>query len=404
LQSWILNPSEVLPPKDFQASAISVGLKQSGLDLALLVSTRPSFGAAIFTTNAVKAAPVQVSQRSLQISQGRIRAVIANSGNANACTGQTGIVAAEAMASATANLLGIPVEQVLVCSTGVIGTTLPVERIITKTAKLKKSLSATGLHAASEAILTTDTINKVCTAETLFEGTPVRITGMTKGAGMIHPRMATTLGFVLTDACITHDLLKEALCEANQGSYQRISVDGDTSTNDTLAIIANGGAGAPSINQPGKDYFHFVDGLTQVCQSLAQQIVRDGEGATKFVTIRVNGLSSEKQATRIARAIANSPLVKTAISGEDPNWGRILCAAGYAGVSFDANLVSIALGGLPVCQGGEAVIYNESRAQEILRQKEIELTVDFQAGSASAVFWTCDLTKEYIHINADYRT
>jgi len=404
LRSWTLKPSEVLAPKDFEASAISVGLKQSGLDLALLVSTRPSFGAAMFTTNAVKAAPVQVSQRYLQINQGRIRAVIVNSGNANACTGPTGIVAAEAMASATANLLGIPVEQVLVCSTGVIGTTLPLERIITKTAQLKKSLSVTSLHAASEAILTTDTINKVCTAETLFGGTPVRITGMTKGAGMIHPQMATTLGFVLTDACITHDLLKKALSKANQGSYQRISVDGDTSTNDTLAIIANGGAGAPSINQPDKDYFHFVDGLTQVCQSLAQQIVRDGEGATKFVTIRVNGLRSEKQATRVARAIANSPLVKTAISGEDPNWGRILCAAGYAGVPFDANLVSIALGGLPVCLGGEAVIYNESHAQEILRQEEIELTIDFQAGSSNAIFWTCDLTKEYIHINADYRT
>ena len=227
---------------------------------------------------------------------------------------------------------------------------------------------------------------------------------MTKGAGMIHPRMATTLAFVLTDADIGPSLLRQSLQQACRRSYNRISVDGDTSTNDTLAIMANGGSGIPTIepDSPARDW--FVEGLTRVCQSLAQQVVRDGEGASKFVTIRVNGAPSEEDAAQIARSIANSPLVKTALAGEDANWGRIICAAGYSGVPFDSSRVSIALGDLVVCREGGAVGFEESRASEILRQRDINLTVHLHAGNSDATFWTCDLTTEYIHINADYRT
>ena len=403
-ESWTLNSAEIMPPKDFLAAAVASGIKPSGLDVALLYSTRPASGAAVFTTNAVKAAPVVVSHRHLLESRGALQAMIVNSGNANACTGEPGMIAARAMAQATADTLEIPVEQVLVCSTGVIGVPLPAKRITGKLDDLKQGLSPEGLAAAARAILTTDTTPKVCTAEASIGGRRVRIAGMTKGAGMIHPQMATTLCFVLTDATIGSALLQESLQQACRRSYNRISVDGDTSTNDTLAILANGGSGMPPIepHSPARDF--FVEGLTQVCRDLAQQVVRDGEGASKFVTIRVAGAPSEEDAAQIARSIANSPLVKTALAGEDANWGRIICAAGYAGVSFDSRRVSIFLGDLVVCREGGAVAFQESRASEILRQRDIDLTVQLHAGSSDATFWTCDLTTEYIHINADYRT
>ena len=403
-ERWTLNPAEILPPKDFQAAAVASGIKPSGLDVALLYSTRPSRGAAVFTTNAVKAAPVVLSQRHLLASRGALQAMIVNSGNANACTGEPGMAAALAMAEATARTLAVPVDQVLVCSTGVIGVPLPAGRITARLDDLKRGLSPGALGAAARAILTTDTTPKVCTAEASMDGRTVRIAGMTKGAGMIHPRMATTLAFVLTDAEIGPALLRQSLELACRRSYNRISVDGDTSTNDTLAIMANGGSGIPTIEPHSPAHDWFVEGLTQVCQSLAQQVVRDGEGASKFVTIRVTGAPSEEDAAQIARSIANSPLVKTALAGEDANWGRIICAAGYAGVPFDSSRVSISLGDLLVCRQGGAVGFEESRASQILRQQDIDLTVHLNAGSSDATFWTCDLTTEYIHINADYRT
>ncbi len=403
-ESWTLNSTEIFPPKDFQAAAAACGIKPSGLDVALLYSTRPCWGAAVFTTNAVKAAPVEVSQRHLVEGGGALQAMIINSGNANACTGEPGMAAARAMAEATARALNVPVQRILVCSTGVIGVLLPADRITARLDDLKLGLSSEGLGAAARAILTTDTTPKVCSAEASINGRPVRIAGMTKGAGMIHPQMATTLGFVLTDAAIGPALLQRSLEQACRLSYNRISVDGDTSTNDTLAIMANGGSGIPDIEPDSPAQELFVEGLTRVCQSLAQQVVRDGEGASKFVTIRVTGASSEENAARIARSIANSPLVKTALAGEDANWGRIICAAGYAGVPFDSRRVSIYLGDLAVCREGGAVDFEESRASEILRQRDIELTVHLNFGSSDATFWTCDLTTEYIHINADYRT
>jgi glutamate N-acetyltransferase/amino-acid N-acetyltransferase len=232
----------------------------------------------------------------------------------------------------------------------------------------------------------------------------VWISGMTKGAGMIQPNMATTLAFVLTDAMITRSLLEDALTEACDKSYNRITVDGDTSTNDTLAIIANGASGCPLIDEKDNSYQLFTQALTQVCQSLAQQIVRDGEGATKFIEIVVQGAETEVHATRIARSIANSPLFKTAMAGEDANWGRILCAAGYSGVSFDPNRTDIFIGSLPVCESGMGLQFDESQAKRILQKQNIRITLDLKSGAGSSTVWTCDLTKEYVHINADYRT
>jgi len=403
--AWKLDSKQVIAPQGFLASAAAAGIKKEGkLDVGLLYSRRPSIAAARFTTNAVKAAPVLLSQEHLEESCGEIRAIFVNSGNANACTGAEGMIVARKMAKLAGEVVAVPADQVIVCSTGVIGVPLPFDRIKQKSQELKRNLSGEGMDAVSKAIMTTDTVPKVCTAESLVGPSSVRISGMTKGAGMIHPRLATTLAFVLTDAFITKALLEEALTEACERSYNRITVDGDTSTNDTLTVLANGASGASLIEQKDETYHHFLQGLTEVCQSLAQQIVRDGEGASKFVEIAIEGADCEPNATRIARSIANSPLVKTALAGEDANWGRILCAAGYSGVRFDPDRVGIKIGDLEVCKNGTGLSFDEALAKQILSRRDIRITVNLNVGSSSATMWTCDLTKDYIHINADYRT
>jgi glutamate N-acetyltransferase/amino-acid N-acetyltransferase len=404
--TWIIDPQQILSPQGFLASAAAAGIKkvEDRLDVGLIFSSRPSIGAARFTTNVVQAAPLLVCRKNLEDSGGEIRALIVNSGNANACTGEGGIQAARQMAELAGAILGISPQQVFVSSTGVIGVPLPIDRIEKQAATLKSKLRPDGLDDVAKAIMTTDTVKKVCSAISNIEGSPVRICGMTKGAGMIHPRMATTLGFILTDVMITRALLEDALGFACEKSYNRITVDGDTSTNDTLAIIANGASGAPLIDEKGESFTHFLDGLTSVCQNLAQQIVRDGEGAGKFVEIVVQGAGTEAEATQIARSIANSPLVKTAIAGEDANWGRILCAAGYSGVRFDPERVQICIGELQVCRNGTGLAFDERLAKRILSQREICILLNMNMGEATSTMWTCDLTKEYIHINADYRT
>jgi glutamate N-acetyltransferase/amino-acid N-acetyltransferase len=404
--SWTIDTQQILSPQGFLASAAAAGIKkvEDRLDVGLIFSSRPSIGAARFTTNVVQAAPIFICRKNLEDSGGEIRALIVNSGNANACTGAGGLQAASRMAEVAGVILGISPQQVFVSSTGVIGVPLPIDRIEKQAATLKSKLRSDGLDDVAKAIMTTDTVKKVCSAESNSGGAQIRISGMTKGAGMIHPRMATTLGFVLTDAMITRALLEDALGIACEKSYNRISVDGDTSTNDTLAIIANGASGAPLIDEKDERYTHFLEGLTSVCQNLAQQIVRDGEGAGKFVEILVTGAGSEAEATQIARSIANSALVKTAIAGEDANWGRILCAAGYSGVRFDPNRVDICIGELPVCRNGTGIAFDERVAKRILSQREIRILLNMNKGEAKSTMWTCDLTKEYIHINADYRT
>ena len=401
-----LTTDDIVCPQGFLASAVAAGVKKADgkLDLGLLYSTRPSIAAARFTTNVVKAAPLLLSQEHLERSGGEIRAIIVNSGNANACTGDVGMQAARRMAELGSQILGISAHQLLVASTGVIGVQLPFERLEKQAGTLKEGLKPEAIGAVAKAIMTTDTVRKVCSAQVSIAGKPVWISGMTKGAGMIQPNMATTLAFVLTDAMITRSLLEEALTEACNKSYNRITVDGDTSTNDTLAVIANGASGCPLIDEKNDHYNAFTGALTQVCQSLAQQIVRDGEGATKFIEIHVQGAESEARATQIARSIANSPLFKTAMAGEDANWGRILCAAGYSGVSFDPSRTDIRIGNLPVCENGIGLPFDETQAKQILKEHDIRISLDLKAGTASSTVWTCDLTTEYIHINADYRT
>jgi glutamate N-acetyltransferase/amino-acid N-acetyltransferase len=397
---------DIVCPQGFLASAVAAGVKKANgkLDLGLLYSSRPSIAAARFTTNVVKAAPLLLSQAHLEKSGGEIRAIIVNSGNANACTGDAGMQVARKMAELGSQILGISAHQLLVASTGVIGVQLPFERLEKQASTLKAGLKPEAIGDVAKAIMTTDTVRKVCSAEVLIAGKPVWISGMTKGAGMIQPNMATTLAFVLTDAMITRSLLEEVLTEACNKSYNRITVDGDTSTNDTLAVIANGASGCPLIDEKNDHYIAFAGTLTQVCQSLAQQIVRDGEGATKFIEIHVQGAESEAHATQIARSIANSPLFKTAMAGEDANWGRILCAAGYSGVRFDPGRTDIQIGSLLVCENGMGLGFDESQAKQILQQHDIRISLNLKSGTASSTVWTCDLTKEYIHINADYRT
>lgn len=404
--SWKLTTGQILAPQGYQAAAVAAGIKRTDgrVDVGLIHSSHVSIGAAKFTTNVVKAAPVLLCQENLKRAGGEIRAIIVNSGNANACTGPEGMAAARRMARLAAGVCSVAEEQTLVSSTGVIGMAFPVERMESHAEELRSRLRPEGLADVAQAIMTTDTVRKVCTAEGNLGGVPVRISGMTKGSGMIHPNMATTLAFVLTDVFITRDLLEEALGIACEKSYNRISVDGDTSTNDTLALLANGASGAALIDKRDDRFHYFVEGVTQVCCSLAKQIVRDGEGARKFIEILVKGVPSETEATRIARSIANSPLVKTAMAGEDANWGRILCAAGYSGVQFDPSRVSISIGDLEVCRQGGGLRFDEARAKAILSNRDIQITLDLGGGQASSTMWTCDLTEKYIEINADYRT
>jgi glutamate N-acetyltransferase/amino-acid N-acetyltransferase len=370
-------------------------------DLALIVTGLPANAAAVFTQNRVQAAPVRLSRRHLRVSRGQVGAVLINAGNAN-CATRTGDAVALATAKAAAKALRLPPAQVLPASTGVIGVELDPRKIIDALPRLMDGLSAIGFEAAARAIMTTDLVPKVAAAETKLRRGAVRVAGMTKGSGMIQPLMATTLGFVMTDAQIPLPQLRAMLHRGVERSYNRISVDGDTSTNDTLLLMANGASG---VRPDPKEMARVEEAITGVMESLAQQIARDGEGAKKFVTIEVTGAPTDGGAARMARAIANSPLVKTAIAGSDPNWGRILSAAGNAGVNFDPNRTDIHMQGVLVCKSGLAAPFSEEELKQKLDAKDCEIRVSVRGkGKGSTRFWTCDLTEGYIHINASYRT
>jgi glutamate N-acetyltransferase / amino-acid N-acetyltransferase len=363
-------------------------------DLALIVSDGAASAAAVFTTNRVVAAPVELARRNLRVSRGRVRAVLVNAGNAN-CATRTGERVANQCVRAAGEAIGAKPAEVLPASTGVIGVELDGSLIVSAMPELVAGLNASRFEDAARAMLTTDTCAKMASASV---GGAV-IAGMTKGSGMIHPRMATTLGFVMTDAVISPAALRVSLKRAIARSYNRISVDGDTSTNDTVAVMANGASGV----KPKAVAFEEV--LAEVLESLARQIVRDGEGARKLVTIDVEGTGNEGAAERIARAIANSPLVKTAIAGADPNWGRILSAAGNAGVSFDPRRVDIEFQGMRVCRGGLAADFAEGELKDKLKERECSIRFAIRGGGKGhARFWTCDFTEDYIRINASYRT
>ena len=392
----------VTAPGGFRAAGISAGIKANGnLDLALIVSDAPATAAAVFTINRAQAAPVMVSRQHLQQSGGLVRAIIVNSGCANACTGEAGMQVARGMAAETARLVNCPVEQVLVASTGVIGVDLPLDKIRLGLPAALSALHAGGGADAARAIMTTDPFPKEAAATITIGGKAVTIGGIAKGSGMIEPMMATMLGFVTTDAGVPAALLTRALREAVDDSFNAITVDGECSTNDCVMLLANGASGAVVDDD---SYREFVKGLSSVCRELAMGIVRGGEGATKLVTVNVTGAASAADARICAKAIANSPLVKTAIHGGDPNWGRLIAVAGRAGVPFELNRAAVTIGSIVLFENGRPHDELAAAAADYLRGKDLTVGVHLGVGVASSTVWTCDLSAEYVKINADYRT
>ena len=393
-------------PRGFRAASVASGIKKAtgALDLALIFSELPQTTAAgVFTTNLAAAAPVVLSRRSLQESRGQARAVVINSGNANACTGAEGLSVAEQTAVAAATLLDVAPEQTLVASTGVIGVPLEPRLILNQLPTLKENLSVENASSLARAIMTTDTTPKSYVLRSRIDGEAVHLAGVAKGSGMIHPRLATLLCFITTDARVGPRMLHYLLRAAVEVSFNRVSVDGDTSTNDSVIAMANGASGV-AVRPGNQSRAWFLTGLTHLCQTLARMIARDGEGAKKLVTVEVRGAKSDADAERVARAVANSPLVKTAVAGSDPNWGRVVCAAGYSGARFNPEKVDILVNDLFLCRKGVDARFDEATARRELDLKELTLKVDLHAGRGSSRFWTCDLTRDYITINASYRT
>ena len=394
----------ITAPQGFKASGVKAGLKKSGkLDLAVIYSTVPASVAAVFTKNTMAAAPVIVSRAAVQ--QGTASAVVVNSGCANACTGPQGLVDAKAMAHITAELLDIDDEEVIVSSTGIIGVNLQMDKIEAGIKMAVAELDEQGYEQATTAIMTTDTFPKSCAYEFEIGGKTVRIAGIAKGSGMIHPNMATMLCFITTDAAVTPKVLKQALTQAVDVSFNMISVDGDSSTNDMTSVLANGLAGNTLIETTDcAEYEELLAALTKVCIYLAQQVVRDGEGATKFLEITVQGAASLSDAKKATLAIAKSPLVKTAFFGEDANWGRILCAVGYSEAAASQDKISLAIGDAIIVKEGVGVAFDEKNLKAIMAEQDIIVTVDLGMGIYKATMWTCDFSYEYVKINGEYHT
>jgi glutamate N-acetyltransferase/amino-acid N-acetyltransferase len=387
----------------FLAGTALASIKKPGKrDIAVLYSTVPAAAAGVFTLNKVKAAPVQLCIEHL--AGGTARAVVANSGNANACNGRQGFQDARSMAGEAAVSLGIPEQDVLVASTGVIGQKMPMARVLPGIRAACSELSPTGGTLAARAIMTTDTFPKEAALRLQLGGKTVTIGGMAKGSGMIHPNLATMLCFLTTDASITAGALKRALQYAVDQSFNMITVDGDTSTNDMVSIMAGGLAQNVRIEESGPDYELFRTALTEICGKLARDIARDGEGATKLLEVTILNAATERDARLAARTVAASSLVKAAVFGCDANWGRVICAAGYSGAEFDPESVDIFLGDEKVAENGGSLNFNEERALAVLKKNEVKITLDFKAGPFTATSWGCDLSYDYVKINAAYRT
>lgn len=399
LESWRRIKGGITAPQGYLAAGVAAGIKRRGLDLAVLFSSRPASGAAVFTLNLVQAAPVLLSKKHLKASKGKIRAVVINSGCANACTGERGMRDALVCVRRVASQLAIDPKEVLVASTGVIGAPLPIHNLLRGASAAVSALSSHGGDAAARAIMTTDTCQKTCAIETRMGGKPVRIGGMAKGSGMIHPNLATMLSVISTDAQIPAAQLDRIFRRVVERTFNCLTVDGDTSTNDMVLVIANGASG---IKIDRSLEAGFEAGLERVCQELAKSIARDGEGASKFIEITVGGARTFEDARRVAKNIAQSPLVKTAICGEELNWGRILCAAGYSGVTFDPEAVTLKICRIPVFRRGAPVQSSKAEAERALKGDSIYIDLSLGEGNCSACVWTCDLTHGYIDINASY--
>jgi glutamate N-acetyltransferase/amino-acid N-acetyltransferase len=389
--------------KGFQAAGLHCGIKKGKKDLAVIFSELPATVAAVFTTNRTLAEPLIVDKLQLK-SNHTCSAVVINSGNANACTGRRGLEDAWTTIKEAARTLKLPSKHVLVSSTGVIGKTLPIGRLKAGIRVAAKHLSQDGHSEAAEAILTTDRHPKESAVRFRIGSKTVTIGGMAKGSGMIAPNMATMLAFVTTDAVISHTLLQRALQKAVAGTFNRITVDGDTSTNDMVLLLANGLAKNLPIRTLGPTYEKFYAGLEHVLATLAKMIAQDGEGATKLIEVVVTGAKREGDAVLAARAIANSNLVKTAVHGADANWGRIIAAVGYSGIAFTPERVEISFDHLPILQKNFKATFSEEKARAALSKKHVNITVDLNLGKKSATYWTCDLSREYVSINASYRT
>ena len=400
----------VTAAKGFEAAATAAGIKYQGrTDMAIIYSEKPCKVAGTFTTNVVKAAPVKWDRQIVESKQ-KSQAVIVNSGIANACTGEEGMKYCEETAKEAGKVLGIDEKGVLVGSTGVIGMQIPIDKIkagITELAKGKKADLASGTEAA-KAIMTTDTKKKEVAVTFMAGDTEVTIGGMAKGSGMIHPNMCTMLGFITTDANISKALLQEALSEDIKDTYNMVSVDGDTSTNDTVLLLANGQAGNPVIDTKNEDYKAFCEALHAVNACLCRKIAGDGEGASALFEVKIIGAETKEQAVTLSKSVVTSSLVKTAICGHDANWGRILCAMGYSGAQFDPEKVDLffesAAGKIQIMKDGVAADYSEEEATKILSEPEVTAIADIKMGNQEAIAWGCDLTYDYIKINADYRS
>ncbi|MBR1920878.1 MAG: bifunctional glutamate N-acetyltransferase/amino-acid acetyltransferase ArgJ [Kiritimatiellae bacterium] len=396
----------VCSAKGFRAAGAAAGIKYADReDVALIVADAPCAAAAVFTTNKVAAAPVLYDRAAVR--GGRAQAILANSGCANACTGDQGLADADLSALVTAGELGIDARHVLVASTGVIGRRLPVDRLLAGMKKAAASLGRTAAHglSAARAIMTTDTRPKQACAVTRIDGRTVTVGGMSKGSGMIEPNMATMLGFVTTDAAVSPRLLKRALQLAVGRSFNRLVVDGDESTNDSLFALASGRAGNRVIDAPGEDFDAFCAALESVCVSLARQMATDGEGATKFVTVTVKGAKSEHDAERAARAVARSPLAKTSWFGKDPNWGRVLAAVGYSGAAVSDREAEVYYDRVWAFRRGQVADERQlEKLAKVMARDAFRITVDLHLGPAESTIYTCDLSLDYVHINADYTT
>ena len=396
----------VCAAKGFRANGIHCGIRKNKLkkDLALIVSDNACNAAAVYTTNLVKGAPLTVTKA--HISDGKAQAVICNSGNANTCNAD-GIKKAEMMSDLLSRKLGISANDIVVASTGVIGQVLDITPIANGLDELVGGLSDNST-AAAEAIMTTDTVKKEIAVEFTLDGKTCHLGGIAKGSGMIHPNMATMLVFITTDAAISSEMLQEALSSDIQNTFNMVSVDGDTSTNDMVTVLANGMAGNKEITTDNDDFKTFMKALNTVTVALCRMLAGDGEGATKLLECRVSGATSLEIAKTVAKSVICSSLTKAAMFGADANWGRVLCAIGYSGAKVDVNKIDVsfksAAGEIPVCRDGAGIEFSEEKAKEILLQKEIEILVDLKSGEFSSTAWGCDLTYEYVKINGDYRT
>ncbi len=394
-------------PKGFIAGAVSAGLKKNGYDLGAVFSEVDCVCAGVFTKNKVQAAPVVYCKAALNGSV--TRGVVVNSGNANACTGEDGLADVGIEAKTFGKAMNVPASQIMILSTGVIGYRLPMDKVLSGIEAVSKELSVENGLKLAQAMMTTDTKPKQAGIDFAIGNKSVKIGSVAKGSGMIHPNMGTMLSVITTDVNIEKSLLQKALCDATELSFNMVTVDGDTSTNDTVLLLANGCAGNELItDETSEEYKIFYDNLVAVCVDLAKQIAADGEGAGKLVTVNVSGAKSKEDAKLIAKSVCGSNLVKTAIFGEDANWGRILAAAGYSGAEFDPNRVCISFGSdagkIVMAVKGRGVNFDEAEAKKVLSESEIEISVELMNGEDSATAWCCDLSYDYIKINADYRS